>query len=171
MEERRKSQKWWMELNENRGQTPAGLTKSTSSEHAARRPYVLVVDDDRVHLHLMELVADFLHIHITCVAGALEGLELLRQTQAFEMILLDCRMPEVDGFSFAMQYRELERSSNRKRVPILAVTGLCNEHTPGRCTDAGMDDCLFKPFELHQLKTKIQLFLAAVDPEDPNSDD
>jgi CheY-like chemotaxis protein len=148
-----------MELDENCGQSPAGSAKKTSSERAARRPYVLVVDDDRAHRHLMELVADFLEIHVTCVDCAKEGLDLLEQTAAFELILLDCRMPEIDGFTFARRYRELEASSNRERVPILAVTGLCNEETPLRCSDAGMDECLFKPFELRDLKAKIQLFL------------
>ncbi|HEY9716987.1 MAG TPA: response regulator [Trichormus sp.] len=147
-----------MELDENCGQSPAGSTKTTSPERAARRPYVLVVDDDRAHRHLMELVADFLQIHVTCVLCAKDGLDLLQQTDAFELILLDCRMPEVDGFAFARSYRALETSASRKRVPIVAVTGLCNEETAGRCSDAGMDDCLFKPFELRDLKAKIQLF-------------
>lgn len=150
-----------MELNDNRGLPLAGSPKTVSSAHAARRPYVLVVDDDHAHHRLMELIADFLQIHTTCVQCAEEALRLLHHTDAFELILLDCRMPEVDGFAFAQRYRALENSTRRKRVPILAVTALCEEETPGRCRQAGMDDCLFKPFELIDLKEKISLFLTA----------
>jgi len=147
-----------MELEQHSGQSSVAA-RTNSQETASRRPYVLVVDDDPAHRRLMELVADSLIVHITSVHCAIEALKLLAEIDAFELILLDCRMPEVDGFAFAQRYRQFEQSSSRQRVPIIAVTGLCHENTPTRCLQAGMDDYLFKPFELSELKTKIEMII------------
>jgi CheY-like chemotaxis protein len=122
---------------------------------------VLVVDDDETHRHLMEMVAEHLQIIVHAVATAEEGLDLL-PLKAFDIVLLDLRMPTVDGFDFAQRWRKTEQATSRPRMPILAVTASAFPDTRGRCLAAGMDDYLSKPFELDQLKEKINALTASV---------
>jgi CheY-like chemotaxis protein len=102
----------------------------------------------------MEMVAEYLHITVHAVQTAEEGLVLLG-LNAFDIVLLDLRMPGVDGFDFCQRWRKAEEESGVEHLPIIAVTAMAFRDTPGRCMAAGMDDYLSKPFELEKLRQKI----------------
>lgn len=132
-----------------------------STTERSRFLCVLVIDDDDIHRHLMEMVSEYLKITVHAVATAEEGLDLL-PLNAFDIVLLDLRMPDVDGFDFAQRWRKTEQATSRQRLPILAVTAMAFADTRGRCLAAGMDDYLSKPFELDQLKEKLNALTASV---------
>ncbi|MCA9469982.1 MAG: response regulator, partial [Nitrospira sp.] len=118
---------------------------------------------------------------------ALNGQEAIQasQTTRYDLILMDCQMPEMDGFQATQKIRQGERVNNegfeetsdasstespptpdsslhgppRPRVPILALTANALESDRERCLKAGMDDFLTKPVRFEHLKAKLELWL------------
>ncbi|HTV26980.1 MAG TPA: response regulator [Xanthobacteraceae bacterium] len=75
----------------------------------------------------------------------------------YDVIVMDCLMPGVDGFEAARRIREREAANGvRRRVPIIALTALASTTDRERCRAAGMDDCLTKPFEPADLYRMIE---------------
>jgi two-component system sensor histidine kinase/response regulator len=77
------------------------------------------------------------------------------------LILMDCRMPKLDGFETTLQIRELERKKQAPRIPILAITANALEGDRNRCLASGMDDYMTKPFALNTLHERMQKWIAA----------
>jgi CheY-like chemotaxis protein len=69
----------------------------------------------------------------------------------FDVVLMDCQMPEMDGFAATRTIREMEQQRNARRTPIIALTANAMEGDRDRCLEAGMDDYLSKPFKHAQL--------------------
>ncbi len=88
----------------------------------------------------------------TMVAGtgtaALEALE----KENFDLILMDCEMPEMDGFEATRRIRESETSSGSSTIPIIALTAYALQRTRDACFAAGMNDFLSKPYSCDELR-------------------
>ena len=115
----------------------------------------LVVDDD-----LINRVIARKHLeNLGCqVDEAVDGQDCLTQYQQnqYDLILMDLQMPEVDGFQATQQIRQLEQSSGLKRVVIVALTASVVGEVWERCQSAGMDGYVGKPFQVEELKQKLQ---------------
>jgi len=92
---------------------------------------------------------------------ALNGVEALAAVQAktYDLILMDCQMPEMDGFQATRAIRAQEPVG--QRVPIIAMTANAMQGDRERCLEAGMDDYLAKPVAILDLKTALQRWLPA----------
>ena len=77
----------------------------------------------------------------------------------FDLVISDCQMPLMDGYSLARAIRLREQSLGCKRVPIIALTGNLVHDDPQRCRDAGMDAWLLKPLTLEQLHGVLMCWL------------
>lgn len=122
-------------------------------ELAARKEFVvLAVDDDSDVLEVMQdMLGDEKGLKlITCNNGFTAGAKLVEDRP--NVILLDFRMPELDGFEFCKFVREDPRF---KDVVIIAVTGLKGEEDHAKMSAAGVQDVLHKPFSVDQLLDKI----------------
>ena len=120
------------------------------------KPLVLVVDDDPTHLKLLELLADHINMTAQLTSSCAEALELLRMF-SFDVVLMDCRMPVVDGCECTKRIRAL--SEKTKNIPIIAVTANLQPSNRIACRDAGMNDFLGKPFTLQELHDKLCYWL------------
>lgn len=78
----------------------------------------------------------------------------------YDMILMDCQMPGMDGFEATTRIRERERTTGARAVPIVALTANALESDRLRSIAAGMDDHLAKPFSEQALSVLLQRFLA-----------
>jgi CheY-like chemotaxis protein len=121
------------------------------------KPLVLVVDDDHTHQKLMELLAERLDITVQCVGSCEQALAAIEMF-SFELILMDVRMPDVDGCTCTRKIRELS-SENVRNIPIIAVTSCVLPVDHERCLAAGMDDYLTKPFTIEQMYEKLCTWL------------
>jgi len=119
------------------------------------RPLVLVVDDDENHQKLMLLLAEQLGIQTHIAVSCHQAIDAL-QTISFDVILMDYRMPEVDGVLCTQRIRTLQAPA---KVPIVAVTAHATPSNREIFKIAGLDDVLEKPFTLEQLQEKLDFWL------------
>jgi two-component system, sensor histidine kinase and response regulator len=126
--------------------TPAVLDPVNTAP-AANRGNILLVEDNLIN---QQVAVGILQIQGYSVAVANNGREALEAHTrgGFDLILMDCHMPEMDGFEATKEIRARERSSIGKRVPIVALTANAMAQDREECLNAGMDDHLSKPFSM-----------------------
>jgi len=112
--------------------------------------HVLLVDDNEVNLTVAKAMLDSLGYRATIATNGREAVDAY-DTQAFDAVLMDCRMPEMDGFEATQGIRLLEKQRGQKPIPIIALTAHALQGDRQRCLDAGMNDYLSKPFTKKQL--------------------
>ncbi len=123
------------------------------------KPMVLVVDDHESQRALFKLLADRLDITVHTVASAAEALEAV-ETYRFDAILMDVQMPVMNGF----ECTQAMRKQMKDYTPIIAVTVFPGDRE--KCLDSGMDDYLPKPFELAELRDKLDTWIGRKKPRD-----
>lgn len=119
--------------------------------------YVLVVEDNIMN---RKYISGLLHragLHFQLAANGQDALHLLQHRQ-FDLILMDLRMPGLDGFELATQVRADENQPNAA-TPIVAVTASAVDDTADQARMAGINDILSKPYTPEQLIRVLQKFL------------
>ena len=119
---------------------------------------VLLVEDNDFNA---ALVAELLTLMGLNVSRAADGEDAHRQAceRSFDLVLMDCQMPKVDGYESTRRIRDSERASGNHRVPIIALTANALSGDRQKCLDAGMDDYLAKPYTAAQLHAKLATWL------------
>ncbi len=114
---------------------------------------ILVVEDDET----LRLLATKQLAKLGFIGHAVgDGAEAVERVGEYALILMDIQMPKMDGMKAASAIRELEKSKNYQRVPIIAMTANPDKQ---QCINAGMDDFIFKPVMLGQLKDLLNRWL------------
>ena len=113
---------------------------------------VLVADDNAVNRMLLEAQLSKLGCTVTSVADGREAIEVLA-TRPFDVVLMDCQMPVLDGYGATRAIRSDEQPGDR--IPIIAVTASAMVGDEARCLEAGMDDFLPKPIAQDTLSAKL----------------
>jgi CheY-like chemotaxis protein len=114
-----------------------------------------VVEDDPVSQKVAVLSLRKLSCSATVVNNGLEALERF-DSDPFDLILMDCRMPVMDGYETARRIRKKEGAGSR--VPIFALTAHAFEEDKEKCLAAGMDHWLTKPLQRKQLVKAISSY-------------
>jgi signal transduction histidine kinase len=113
---------------------------------------VLVAEDDDVNALIVCGYLERLGIAHERVADGKQAVgRALRDTDRPERVLMDCRMPVMDGLAATREIRTQERTLNLARVPIIALTATLTDTDRLACLAAGMDHVIGKPFSLEQL--------------------
>jgi CheY-like chemotaxis protein len=89
------------------------------------------------------------------VSNGREALDLLAK-QEFDLVLMDCQMPEMDGLAATRAIRQRENSSGGRRMPIIALTAGVADMNQQTCLAAGMDDYMSKPVRWEHLPRVLQ---------------
>ena len=123
---------------------------------------VLLIEDNPVN----QMVASRLLERLGCVVTtASNGEEALARAEApFDVLLMDCQMPILDGYEATRRLRAREQAENQPRRLIIAMTANAMEGDRERCLEAGMDDYLEKPFRFAQLEALLSSYLGALRP-------
>ena len=128
---------------------------SPASPSAAGRPIpaggglrVLVAEDNEVNQKVVSRMLERLGHHAEVAVNGRDALERAK-AGTFDVILMDCQMPEMDGWEATARIRAA--LAGRRRVPILALTANASDADRQRCLDAGMDAHLSKPLKLERL--------------------
>jgi signal transduction histidine kinase/ActR/RegA family two-component response regulator len=107
---------------------------------------VLVAEDNALNASLVKLMLEREGCAVVCVGSGTEALEWMR-TDGWDVVLMDCQMPGLDGYSATRQWRLFEQAERRPRLPIVALTAHAMADDRRRCIEAGMDDYLTKPLK------------------------
>jgi CheY-like chemotaxis protein/HPt (histidine-containing phosphotransfer) domain-containing protein len=135
---------------------PAALPASRTPAPVATIAHVLLAEDMAVNREMAIGMLELIGVRCTPVADGREVVPAL-QKQHFDLILMDCQMPEMDGYATTAAVREWERTATvRSRIPIVALTANAMAGDRERCLSAGMDDYLSKPFTQQDLRSVIQ---------------
>jgi len=116
---------------------------------------VLVADDQVVNQVVAEAMLLNLHCEVELVQNGADALEAL-QRRKFDAVLMDVRMPFMDGLEATRRWRTIESELGLARTPIIAMTGLSDDEAAPACLEAGMDSFLAKPFGLPLLRSTLE---------------
>jgi CheY-like chemotaxis protein len=141
---------------------PGGLDpeEAIRAEHAGRR--ILVVEDDSINQEILKVLLESCGLRVDLAGTGVQAL-LAARAACYEMILMDLRMPEMDGFQAT---REIRALPGYGVTPIIALTADVFEEDRRRCLEAGMDAHLGKPVEPSLLFATILEWLCAGARED-----
>ncbi len=114
---------------------------------------VLLVEDNPVNQKLAVRLLEKLGCQVDVAAHGREGVEMLA-LRSYDLVFMDCQMPELDGYEATRQIRALE--TRMARVPIIAMTANAMRGDREKCLDAGMDDYVAKPIRTDDLAAMLQ---------------
>jgi CheY-like chemotaxis protein len=117
----------------------------------------LVVEDNDFNQRLISHTLSGIGCQVESVSNGMDALAKLGLSD-YDVILMDCHMPGLDGFDTAREIRRLERG--KQRVPIIAVTAGGVGETRSACLAAGMDDYVAKPFSLATLRARVAYWIS-----------
>jgi signal transduction histidine kinase/DNA-binding response OmpR family regulator len=112
---------------------------------AAITARVLLVEDNAINREIALAMLEDTGYRVTVAENGLDGLAAYRDGE-FDVVLMDCQMPVMDGFEAVRRLRALELETGRPRTPVLALTANAIAGDRERCLEAGMDDHIAKPF-------------------------
>ena len=149
---------FWIELELPGAERPLGRTEADASPEgeALFEAHVLVVDDNQVN----RLVARKMLERVGCtVETAADGGEALERVakESFDLLLMDCQMPGVDGYEATRRIRAL--GGRFSTLPIIAFTANAQSEDRERCLEAGMSDVALKPLARERLREVLALWL------------
>jgi two-component system, sensor histidine kinase and response regulator len=121
---------------------------------------LLIVDDDPMNQNIMELMLSPLGYTLEYACDGAEALEAIK-TKPYHLVFMDLMLPDINGTDVCRQVREWE--AGQRHVPIVAVTGLDMPGQPLELFKAGMDDYIFKPYDLRGITRIINLYALGED--------
>jgi len=119
---------------------------------------ILLVEDYAVSQILGRVMLTKLGASVTIANHGKEALDLLAR-QSFDLVLMDCQMPEMDGYETTAAIRSSERLNGTPRIPIIAMTANAMIGERERCLESGMDDYISKPVQEQPLIEALRRWL------------
>lgn len=144
----------------------AGTHAATANANAAipmRHLHILLAEDGEMNMQLAHIMLSELDCEVDDAHDGHQAIEKARQKN-YDLILMDCMMPIMDGYEAAGQIRHRENQLGMKPVPIIALTANATESDRQRCLASGMNDYLAKPFSSDELKQRIAFWTNSAEP-------
>ncbi len=139
------------------GSTAPIITRHTLAEaRAARRGRILVAEDNAINQLVAVGLLERLGYRAEVVSSGRQAVEAVARMR-YDLLLMDCQMPEMDGFEAARAIRAQEGTGHR--VPIIALTADATDRVRELCDQAGMDDYVSKPVDREQLRAALLRWL------------
>jgi CheY-like chemotaxis protein len=122
----------------------------------SKKPVVLVAEDEEVNIIYIRYVYSKLNIELIIASSGIEAVEYCRQNSAVSLILMDIRMPEMNGVEATMEIRKFN-----KEVPIYALTAYGHSGEESRVLEAGCTGYLTKPISRETLVALVNKYIVS----------
>jgi signal transduction histidine kinase/CheY-like chemotaxis protein len=142
----------------------ATMKETLASRGSGSRVRVLLAEDNTINQKVATLLLGKLGIRPDVAANGREAVEML-ELVPYDLIFMDCQMPEMDGYAASRQIRRSETAG--RRVAIVAMTAEAMAGSREVCLAAGMDDYITKPVELEEIFEALRKWLPEKKPEPP----
>ncbi|NVK87635.1 MAG: PAS domain S-box protein [Gammaproteobacteria bacterium] len=123
---------------------------------------VLLVEDNRVNQTVAVAMLKKLGVTATIASNGLEALEALSKEHAYQLILMDCQMPQMDGYETTRNIRDGKTGKENALIPIVALTANALKGDREKCLAAGMNDYLSKPLAIKTLEDKLNYWSSQI---------
>ena len=130
---------------------------SLQALNSERTYTVLLVEDNPVNQQVARAILSRLGVQLEVANNGREATALV-ESRTFDLVLMDCQMPVMDGYQATAIIRQ-QLSEKRWRLPIIAMTANAVAGDRDKCLEAGMDDYLMKPYTAEQLRQKLLRWL------------
>lgn len=147
----------------NNAPPPLGFTLPLDIEEKKiyNKHRALIAEDNLVNRQVVRSLLDRLGVQSTVVANGCEAIDRLCETNRdYTIVLMDCDMPEMDGFEATRKIRQYEKRNQLKPIPIIAVTSHNSRASREQAHSAGMNSYIRKPISLEILKRELDTILS-----------
>lgn len=148
-------------------------TKVRPSEVSKGRARILIAEDNPVNQRVATHMLGKLGYRCDIASNGQEAVDMLAN-MPYDLVLMDCQMPEMDGYTATRRIREREARGGR-RTPIVAMTANAMREDRARCIESGMDGFIPKPVAIEELETALESWIPddakpVVEPADREGD-
>ena len=134
------------------------VTQRLMADADRRRQRLLVVEDNPINQEVALAILHDAGYRADAVANGAEALAALR-AGGYDLVLMDCQMPELDGYEATRRIRASPTGTSWSKIPIVAMTANAMKDDRQKCLDAGMDDYVTKPVQARELVEVIERWL------------
>lgn len=153
-----KGSTFWVELNFSR----VAQTQQQKVEHESLTGHVLLVEDNPVNQMIAKKMLEKLSLSYELAENGEQAVQIMQQPHDFDLLLMDCQMPVMDGYTATRAIRQYETENQLGRTPIIAMTANTMENDKSACLQAGMDDYITKPVAQAALQETLACWLRTV---------
>ena len=122
--------------------------------------HVLLVEDNPINQMVAQKMLEKLGLKADVANNGAEAVKVLSET-AYDLVLMDCQMPEMDGFDATREIRkQAVKALNDKPLPVIAMTANVMSGDRERCLEVGMDDYIGKPVQVDKLEEVLRKWLS-----------
>ena len=147
-----------------RRETPQVNQPTPTSDSLSSQARLLLVEDNQVNRMVIQGMLKKLGLAVEVATNGTEALQALQQAardSLYDLILMDCQMPEMDGYEATRQIRAGIAGKNYQSIPIIAMTAYAMQGDREKCLTVGMDDYMSKPINFQTVKEIMEKWLAA----------
>ena len=147
-----------LELNATLDEDPA-MPAARNAPHLPDKVRILLAEDNPVNQKVALAMLKKLGCRTDVVDSGLMAVKAM-QTNAYDLVLMDCQMPEMDGFEATRAVRQREAATSSPGIPIIAMTASAMQADRDKCLQAGMSDFIAKPVQSGELAEMLARWLA-----------
>jgi len=122
---------------------------------APTKAHILLVEDNAINREVARDILSDAHLSHAFAENGVEAINLLSNSPRFNLIIMDCQMPVLDGYETSKAIRQGLAGAHHKNIPIIALTANAMDGAKEKCIDAGMTDYLSKPISPDALVNKV----------------
>jgi signal transduction histidine kinase/ActR/RegA family two-component response regulator len=160
-EEGKGSAFWFIASFQNTDKAAETVEQSVSkNEELPLNAKVLLVEDNQINQMVAMKMLQKVGLNAVLANNGIEALNILKE-QSFDLVLMDCQMPEMDGFDATREIRKSGiRTLKENHLPVIAMTANVMSGDRERCLEVGMDDYIGKPVQQGHLETVLRKWLS-----------
>ncbi len=145
-------------IGETASETNNGADNSNSVSRKSDEIKILLCEDNEVNMRVAAMILKRLNLNIDYAENGQEAINKFMHVK-YNMILMDCMMPVIDGYQATKEIRKIEKENKMSRTAIVALTANATEEDRQKCLEAGMDDFIPKPIKREFIEEKINKWI------------